>query len=376
MIGERIRAARKAQGLSLRALAERIGLSHEMIRRYEQGKATPSESALLALADALGRKPNYFLRPTLIGEIKPVSRLKRTLLASQRAMMILQVQDWLERYLIIERILGLNTRFEFPEGFPYPVRQMEDVEQAAVALRNAWQVGLDPIANLVELLEERGLRVGALSGFDGFDGCAFEVEVGDCRQPVLVYADNYPGDRQRFSIARELGHIMLRVEGNLNAEKVASCFAGAFLAPQPSVMRELAEMGSTLTLSELAHLKRKYGMSMQAWVYRLRNLDLISEWSASRVFKAFQECGWHETEPGEPYPAESPRRFENLVLAAYEEEVITTSRASELLNLRYIEFLNRYQHLRGGASIALRCRYKRVDQPSQRKPAVASSIAG
>lgn len=291
-------------------------------------------------------------------------------------MMILQVQDWLERYLIIERILGLNTRFEFPEGFPYPVRQMEDVEQAAVALRNAWQVGLDPIANLVELLEERGLRVGALSGFDGFDGCAFEVEVGDCRQPVLVYADNYPGDRQRFSIARELGHIMLRVEGNLNAEKVASCFAGAFLAPQPSVMRELAEMGSTLTLSELAHLKRKYGMSMQAWVYRLRNLDLISEWSASRVFKAFQECGWHETEPGEPYPAESPRRFENLVLAAYEEEVITTSRASELLNLRYIEFLNRYQHLRGGASIALRCRYKRVDQPSQRKPAVASSIAG
>lgn len=365
MIGERIRAARKAQGLSLRALAERVGLSHEMIRRYEQGKATPSESALLALADALGRSPDYFLRPALVGEIKPMFRLKRKQTARQHALIIAQIQYWLDRYLIIEQILGLDTRFEFPDGFPYPVRQMEDVEQAAIALRNTWQVGLDPIANLVELLEERGLRVGALSGFDGFDGCAFEVEVGDCRQPVLVYADNYPGDRQRFGIAHGLGHLMLRVEGNLNEEDVVNRFAGAFLAPQPSVMRELAAMGSTLTLSELAHLKRKYGMSMQAWVYRLRDLGLISEWSASRVFKAFQECGWHKTEPGEPYPAEVPCRFESLVLAAYEEEIITTSRASELLNISYSEFLSRYQHLRGGASIALRRGYERLDKSAQ-----------
>jgi Zn-dependent peptidase ImmA (M78 family)/DNA-binding XRE family transcriptional regulator len=374
MIGERIRAARKAQGLSLRALAERVGLSHEMIRRYEQGKATPSESALLALADALGRSPNYFLRPALVGEIKPMFRLKRKQTARQHALIIAQIQYWLDCYLIIEQILGLGTRFEFPEGFPYPVRQMEDVEQAAIALRNTWQVGLDPIANLVELLEERGLRVGALSGFDGFDGCAFEVEVGDCRQPVLVYADNCPGDRQRFSIAHELGHLMLRVEGDHDEEKVANRFAGAFLAPEPSVMRELAEMGSTITLSELAYLKRKYGMSMQAWVHRLRELNIISKEKAGSVFKAFRERGWHETEPGEPYPAELPRRFESLVLAAYEEEIITTSRASELLNLSYIEFLNRYQHLRGGASIALRRGYKRLDKPSQRKPAVASAV--
>lgn len=374
MIGERIRAARKAQGLSLRALAKRVGLSHEMIRRYEQGRATPSESALLALADALGRSPDYFLRPALVGEIKPMFRLKRKPTARQHYMIITQIQYWLDCYLIIEQILGLDMRFEFPEGFPYPVRQMEDVEQAAIALRNAWQVGLDPIANLVALLEERGLRVGALSGFNGFDGCAFEVEVGDCRQPVLVYADNYPGDRQRFGIAHELGHLMLHVEGNLNEEDVVNRFAGAFLAPQPSVIRELAVMGSTLTLSELAHLKQKYGMSMQAWVYRLRDLRLISEWSASRVFAMFRERGWHKTEPGEPYPAESPRRFESLVLAAYEEEIITTSRASELLNISYSEFLSRYQHLRGGVSIALRCGHERLDQPSQRKPAVASAV--
>jgi len=365
MIGERIRAARKAQGLSLRALAERVGLSHEMIRRYEQGKAVPSASTLHKIADALRCRSDYFLRPTLIGEIKPAFRLKRRLPASQRAMIILRVQDWLERYLIIERILGLDAPFEFPDGFPYPVRQMEDVEQAAIALRNSWQLGLDPIATLVELLEERGLRVGVISGVEAFDGCAFEVEVGDCRQPVLVYADNYPGDRQRFSTAHELGHLMLRVEGNLDEEKVANRFAGAFLAPQPSVIRELAAMGSTLTLSELAHLKQKYGMSMQAWVYRLRDLGVVSEWSASRVFAMFRERGWHKTEPGEPYPAESPRRFENLVLAAYEEEIITTSRASELLNMRYIEFLNRYQHLRGGASIALRRGHKRLDKSAQ-----------
>jgi transcriptional regulator with XRE-family HTH domain len=362
MIGERIRAARKAQGLSLRALAERVGLSHEMIRRYEQGKAVPSASTLHKIADTLRCSPDYFLRPTLVGAIEPAFRLKRTLPARERAMIILQVRDWIERYLIIERILGLETRFEFPEGFPYPVRQMEDVEQAAIALRDAWQVGLAPIANLVALLEERGLRVGTLSGFEVFDGCAFEVEIGNHCQPVLVYAENSPGDRQRFSIAHELGHLVLRVEGNLNEEKVANRFAGAFLAPQPSVIRELAEMGSTLTLSELAHLKRKYGMSMQAWIYRLRELDLISKRGVARVFEMFREQGWLKTEPCEPYPTEAPRRFESLVLAAYEEEIITTSRTSELLSMRYSEFLNRYQHLRGGATIALRRGHKRLDK--------------
>jgi transcriptional regulator with XRE-family HTH domain/plasmid maintenance system antidote protein VapI len=360
MIGERIHAARKAQGLSLRALAERVGLSHEMIRRYERGEATPDGATLIKIADALERNLDYFFRPALLGEIKPAFRLKRKLPARQRAAILAQVQDWLERYLLIESILGLETRFEFPEGFPYPVRQMEDVEDAAVALRNTWQLGLDPIANLTELLEERGLRVGMLSGFEAFDGCTFEVEIGSHRQPVLMYAEGCPGDRQRFSIAHELGHLMLRVESDLDEEKVANRFAGAFLAPKPSVLREITELGNMLTLSELMRLKQKYGMSMQAWIHRLRELQLISKESASRTFKLFRERGWLKTEPGTPYPPESPRRFLSLVLAAYEEEVITTSRASELLNLSYHEFYNRYACLRGGSGVALCRGYKRA----------------
>jgi len=357
MIGERIHAARKAQGLSLRALAERVGLSHEMIRRYERGEATPDGATLIKIADALERNLDYFFRPALLGEIKPAFRLKRKLPARQRAAILAQVQDWLERYLLIESILGLETRFEFPEGFPYPVRQMEDVEDAAVALRNTWQLGLDPIANLTELLEERGLRVGMLLGFEAFDGCAF---IGSHRQPVLMYAEGCPGDRQRFSIAHELGHLMLRVESDLDEEKVANRFAGAFLAPKPSVLREITELGNMLTLSELMRLKQKYGMSMQAWIHRLRELQLISKESASRTFKLFRERGWLKTEPGTPYPPESPRRFLSLVLAAYEEEVITTSRASELLNLSYHEFYNRYACLRGGSGVALCRGYKRA----------------
>jgi transcriptional regulator with XRE-family HTH domain/plasmid maintenance system antidote protein VapI len=361
MIGERIHAARKAQGLSLRALAERVGLSHEMIRRYERGEATPDGATLIKIADALERNLDYFFRPALLGEIKPAFRLKRKLPARQRAAILAQVQDWLERYLLIESILGLETRFEFPEGFPYPVRQMEDVEDAAVALRNTWQLGLDPIANLTELLEERGLRVGMLLGFEAFDGCAFEVEIGSHRQPVLMYAEGCPGDRQRFSIAHELGHLMLRVESDLDEEKVANRFAGAFLAPKPSVLREITELGNMLTLSELMRLKQKYGMSMQAWIHRLRELQLISKESASRTFKLSRERGWLKTEPGTPYPPESPRRFLSLVLAAYEEEVITTSRASELLNLSYHEFLSRYAYLHGGTAVALHRRHKRLD---------------
>lgn len=361
MIGERIRAARKAQSLSLRALAQRVGLSHEMVRRYERGEVVPNTAALLKIADALGRTPDYFLRPQQVGAITPVFCTTRKMPARQRSLLYAQVQDWLERCLAIEQILGITMRFNFPESFPRAVHTLDEAEQAALDLRDAWSLGLDPLANLTETLEERGIRVGAIQSLEVFDGCAFEVLVDESRQPLLVYAAGASGDRQRFSLAQALGRLMLRGENGLDEEKVANRFAGAFLAPAPSVRREVVAMDSWLTLSELHFLKWKYGMSMHAWIDRLRDLGYLSNESAAREFRRFRTKGWRTEEPGEPYPPEKPRRFENLVLAAYEEELITASRASELLNLPYSEFVNRYMHLQGGAAIALCRGHQRLD---------------
>src|SRR5690554_5999212 len=62
MIGSRIKQARKASGLSLRELAEKAGISHMAISKYENKKATPSSGVLLALAKAMNVRTEYFFR--------------------------------------------------------------------------------------------------------------------------------------------------------------------------------------------------------------------------------------------------------------------------------------------------------------------------
>ena len=82
---------------------------------------------------------------------------------------------------------------------------------------------------------------------------------------------------------------------------------------------------------ELHLLKHKYGLSMPAWVYRAKDLGLISPSAAASFFRYFRQQGWHREEPGDPYPSEEPQRLKRLVLRALAEDLITESRAAELL---------------------------------------------
>jgi len=68
-----------------------------------------------------------------------------------------------------------------------------------------------------------------------------------------------------------------------------------------------------LDLHELYLLKHKYGLSMQAWIYRAKDLKVISENTFRRLFKLFRSKYWHREEPGDPYPSEKPLRMEKLI---------------------------------------------------------------
>jgi Zn-dependent peptidase ImmA (M78 family) len=78
-------------------------------------------------------------------------------------------------------------------------------------------------------------------------------------------------------------------------------------------------------------LKQKYGLSMQAWIYRAKDLSIISENTARRLFQQFRVNDWHRQEPGKPYPSETPKRMERLIYRALAEDLISRSRAQELM---------------------------------------------
>ena len=316
--------------MSQRELAGSIGVSAQAISNYERDKNVPSSGVLLRLSKTLGVGIEFFVRPQIVTQITPDYRKRRALPRKVESAIIAEVTDWLERYLEIESILRPEEKFEFPDGFPRKVGSMDDIEHAAEDLRQAWDLGSGPIESLINLLEDQNIKVGMIDADDRFDACTFNAK-DDAEIPIIIIRKGMPGDRQRFSIAHELGHMMLEPQNNLNNEKAAQRFAGAFLVPKNKVHFELGDKTCTLSDFELLMLKRKYGLSMQAWIYRAKDLGIISEARAVGLFKKFRARGRHKNEPGEPYPSERPIRFEYLVHQALAEKTISIKRAEELL---------------------------------------------
>ncbi|ACX51833.1 helix-turn-helix domain protein [Ammonifex degensii KC4] len=325
-IGLRIKEARLSRGLSLRALAEKVGVSAQAISKYERGLDIPGSGVLLRLAEALGVKWEYFIRPRRVECLEPAYRKRSSLPAKELKAITTRAKEHLERYLEVEDLFpGEKAGEELPRLEAWTPEEAED---AAEELRRIWDLGLDPIENLVELLEDKGVKVIPVDTRDDrFDAMAFRTKDGT---PVIAYNKNLPGDRQRFSIAHELGHLVLGLGSSPVEEKIANRFAGAFLVPRSVARRELGGSRRKLGFRELCLLKKKYGLSMQSWIVRAHEIGLLSERATEQMFRWFGKEGFRKKEP-EPLPSEEPSRMERLVARALAEEIITKARAEELL---------------------------------------------
>lgn len=335
MIGERIKIARRAAGLSQRAVAEAVGVSAMAISKYERELDTPSSDVLLRLAQALDVKTEYFLRPVTVTVTAASYRRRTSLPRKQEHAIMGQIQEWLERYLDVESFFNGPPGFDLPADLSRRVASLSEVEQVVLGLRRAWHLGWDPIENLVEVLEDRGIKVGQVDGHEDFDALTFWAADNI---PVIVVKRGPPGDRQRFSLAHELGHLVLEPAEGVDAEKAAYRFAGAFLVPESVVHFELGPERQRLDLYELHLLKHKYRLSMQAWIYRAKDLGILSESAATQLFQQFRQQGWHRQEPGDPIPPEEPGRLKRLVIRALAEDMISQSRAAELLGMPLTQF--------------------------------------
>ena len=191
-IGERIKSARVRAGLNLRDLAEKVGVSAQAISKYERNMDVPGSSVLIKLAKALAVRVETLLRPQSVSLSQPSYRSHRSkLLVRDQETIHAQVLDWLERYMAIEEIMGVQMEFQMPE-INRKVKTLDEIEQVALDLRMAWKIGLDPIENMVEILEAQGIKVGIIPGVDHFDALtlmandAIPVIVVKMECPVIV----------------------------------------------------------------------------------------------------------------------------------------------------------------------------------------------
>lgn len=329
-LGESIKLRRQILQMSLRDVGEKIGVSHTTVDRYEKGKQVPDSQSLIKLSKVLQIPIASLLRPESQQiQLNHIAFRSKKMLVRDEKKINAETKEWLERYLQIERLTGRPRVFEMPEGFPRTISSFEEAESAARDLRVAWDLGTGPIENLIWLLEEKGMKIGIISGITKFD--ALFTEYAGNR--VIVVKDNLPRARQRFSIAHELGHCLLSVEGDVKEENAMHRFAGAFLVPREKVFFELDEIRHKFSIKELLILKQKYGLSMGAWLHRAMDLGIISSENYLGILKFFVKKGWNTKEPDDDTaPGETPAQMEAAVLRAHAEGIISTSKAAELLN--------------------------------------------
>ena len=341
MIHDRIRRARLLRGLSLEALAQSLGdISKQALSKFEKGGPPPNSTRLLQLAKALSVKPEYFFRPDGV-QLAPLEFRKLARMPQKRQDQVgEQMRDHLERYVSLERCFELDGAAQAPLQLPraFAVHNADDAEAAAEQLRTQWTIGGDAIAHLTELLEEHGIKVALLDDHDGFDGACAATH--DEQHVLIALNRTRPGERVRFTAAHELGHWVMALPDDMPEKNKEGCchrFAGAFLYPAERVKADFGSHRRARVLPiELLNAKRRYGVSMALALRRLNDLGLITDAGYQGMNIQFSTSGWRKAEP-EPLLAEQPRRFESLAYRALAEDLISPSRAAELLQRRVAE---------------------------------------
>lgn len=340
MFGERLLRARAASGLSQDALGKMTGVSANMIKKYEHNESMPSSSVLIQLSKKLDVRTDYFFRPVNV-ELNNVEYRKRSTTPKKLLKRIhADVLDQAERWSQLSNLWPNFPveRFKQPDGLPSVISSIDEVEVFAESIRNIWALGMNPIPDLIDLIESKGILVIVtdVEQEAKFDGLQAEI----AGQPIIVVSANWSGDRQRFTLAHELGHLLVhgRLSADLDEEKVCNRFASAFLLPKVAFIEHFGNKRHNLEVRELYLLKHEFGVSMSACLYRAKDLGVINESLYKKSWFLFSKKGWRKQEPGDAYPAEKTFLFEQLVYRGLSAGILSESKSAELMGTSLMTF--------------------------------------
>lgn len=338
IFGSRLKLARKMAGFSLQELADALEnkVSKQALNKYEMGQMNPSGDILVAISSTLKVKPDYFFKKQQVelGEI--LFRKKASLSKKSEDSIVEKVRDYVERYLDIEDILGAATPFKNPLR-TFKINQKHDVEIAANQLRKDWNLGTDPIANIIEMLELKGIKILLIDDVDDIDGLAVFTSTGI--PVVVVNTRNKSIERIRFTIIHELAHLLLKLEKNIlenqkEVEKFCHFFSSCFLIPSEMLLKQIGSgKRSYIRIEELIAIKEYFGISIRAIVHRLKELEVITDSYYQRWVIYMSKTYGAKGEPGVYKGEEKSRNFDQLVNRALAEELISLSKAAVLWNV-------------------------------------------
>lgn len=334
IFAQRLKNARVMKGYSMDELVAAMGnsLSKMTISKYEKCQLAPSSTVLISLSKALGQPVDYFFRPfTMQIESVKFRKHKSKLAVKQEESIKQNISDMFERYITIEEICNVSVKFVSP--FKKPVSSAEQVKEAALNLRNYWNIGNDGIINVIDLLEEHGIKVMEIDAPESFDGLSSMV---NDLYPVIVLNKAFQSERKRFTALHELGHLILNFDDSVSEkdeETLCNLFANEMLILESMFRQIVGDSRREITYPELRAVQIHFGISCDALMYKAKTCGIISEPRyKSYCIQKNRNSAFKERIEQSYYPQEESNRFNRLVYNALSNELITISKAASLLH--------------------------------------------
>jgi transcriptional regulator with XRE-family HTH domain len=333
MIGARIRQARITAGMTqdefvLLLATEGISLTKGGLSKYERGGSVPKATVIDALARAAGLDASYFLEAAT-SHVTWLAFRKSTRMGTKRERHVKALaESQVDACLALQSALGPVPATDLPPRIR--IRELADAESAAESLRTFWRLGEHAIESVCTAIEDGGGIVVEVPNkddlFHGLSGWASRTI------PVVVVGAGTTADRRRVRLAQELGRLLMDV-GDIEPaaqKKFELRFVAAFLVTATSARYELGVRRRRLDFRELAMLKRKYGLSMRAWIDRANDLEIIDPAHARSLLAEMSARGWRRQEPVAADGSERPRKLRQLTVRALAEGLLNRAQAERI----------------------------------------------
>jgi len=333
-----ITVARESRGLSQLELADKLDVSPSHMSRIEKDFMEVGENHLKSISTVLGYPEDFFYQE---GEtLPPALALRKRNIVAQKIMLPIEAQVNIYR-LNVEKLL---KAIGHPE-INLPVLDIEKLgspAEAARKLRKLWKIEKGEINNLTKVLEDNGMF---LINFDfdteRVDGMSI---LANGKFPIVFSNKRSLGDRQRFTLAYELGHLVMHLQTNPSFTRdishEANEFAAEFLMPEKDIKGDFKD---GVNLNVLADLKRKWKVSMQALLYRANDIGVITDGQKRYLINLFNSMNIRRREPAElDIPRENPMKLRDLITNYKNKQRLNVKQLALFFNSNEDEFLSKY----------------------------------
>lgn len=330
-MGEAIHTARIAAGLTQGQLSQRAGITQEALSRYENNLSEPDPATQTGLAEAVGVNKRFLSAfSNAAGALAIDAHTNRPATAPARTWHRLEARLNVLREQM--RLLLSRIDFQAPNSLPRLDPLDYRPRDAARLVRAQWRMPQGPVRSLTAWMESAGcLVVEQNFGASRADGLSQWVD----EHPIVMINARLPTDRKRFTLAHELGHLVMHsapghVSEDVEAQAVA--FAAELLMPAHLIRADLRNP----TLPRLVSLKRKWMVSIAALIEQAHDLGTISLTRRTSLYKALSATGWRKREPlSHQLPPEKPSTPAAIVgvlqqLSYHPEQIAAFGRFADL----------------------------------------------